>query len=103
MQSRLEQLAELSHEQLVAKLMAAEAPRAQGKLTIKTSTKGCVQVLGIGSKFGITLYPEVWYTLLEESMRQRILDHIVTEQAALSFKRGIPALGIEPSAQQAGE
>ncbi len=103
--SKVELLSQLTQVELIARLMQAEAPRQGGKLTVRTSPKGCVQVIGLARKFGVTLYPEVWYALLEESMRERILDTIKSgaEHGTLSFKRGIPELGIEPNEFQAVE
>lgn len=105
MATKAELLGQLTQEELIARLMAAEAPRQQGKLTLKASTKGCVQVIGLASKFGVVLYPEVWYALLEDGMRKRILDYIKAgaETGTLSFKRGIPEMGIEPNEFQAAE
>lgn len=99
--TRLEQLATLSHEELVVRLHQAEQPRQQGKLTVKSSPKGAVQVLGLGSKFGVTQYPETWIALFD--IADRIREHIMACQAELSFKRGIPSMGIEPNEFQAAE
>jgi hypothetical protein len=94
--TRLEQLATLSQDELIKRLMDAEAGRKPGKLTVKTSPKGAITILGVGSKFGVTQYPETWMALF--SISDEIKKHIVERQAELSFKRGIPEFNIPPSA-----
>jgi len=101
MATKLEQLASLTQEELIARLMVAESPRQQGKLTVKSSPKGAVQVLGVGSKFGVTQYAETWIALFD--IADRIRQHIADNQGELSFKRGIPSMGIEPNEFQAAE
>lgn len=53
-------LNELSKEQLIAMLQAANAPR---KLSMKVSEKGALSVYGLG-RFPVTLYIGQWDRLL---------------------------------------
>jgi hypothetical protein len=80
------------NEQLQKQLEQANAPRKAGELTIRTGAKGTVNVLGLSSRFGVSLYPEVWYALF--GIKDRIIEHIKADRDKLSFKRGIPELGI---------
>lgn len=58
-------LNEMSKDQLIAALMAAQAQPAR-KLTLKVSEKGAVSLYGMG-RFPVTLYGTQWERLLNEA------------------------------------
>ena len=70
-------------EALKLQLSKANAPRAQGQLTIKRSEKGAVSVYGLG-RFPVTLYAEQWTRLLSKS--GEVTAFITANQATLSTK-----------------
>ncbi len=78
----LDELARLKAENELLKARMAE--QAKAKLRLKVSDKGAVQVLGIGSKFGITHYAQNWLTLLD--MGQEIREFIELHRDELSWK-----------------
>lgn len=67
----LNSLLSLSKEELVARLQAAEKPRA---LTLKVGTKGGVSLYGVG-RFPVTLYAGQWERVLDnaDAIRKFIL------------------------------
>jgi len=66
-------------------LMKARAKaQATARIRLKVSDKGAVQLLGIGSKFGITLYAQTWITVLD--MQDQIKAFIEENRPLLSFK-----------------
>ena len=78
----LNELAKLRAENELLKARASAA--ATSRIRLKVSDKGAVQLLGIGSKFGITLYAQTWLTVL--SMQDQIKDFIEANRASLSFR-----------------
>lgn len=58
-------LNEMSKDQLIAALLAAQAQPAR-KLTLKVSEKGAVSLYGMG-RFPVTLYGTQWERLLNEA------------------------------------
>ena len=80
--------------QVMARLAALEAENAAlrakvqqakaGRVTIKVSEKGAVQLLGIGSKFGITMYAETFLTVL--GMATEIKAFIEAHKDQLSWR-----------------
>lgn len=97
MQTRLEQLQGLTQEELIAKLLKAEAPTKAGKLTLKVGEKGGISLYGTG-RFPVTQYAESWVKILD--MADEIRAFIAENQDVLSFKNGIPSMGIPAPAKQ---
>mgnify|MGYP001568292072 CR=1 FL=1 len=56
-------LTKLTQEQLIAMLMAANAPKA---LSMKVSEKGALSIYGLG-RFPVTLYAGQWERLLDQA------------------------------------
>lgn len=78
----LAELARLKAENELLKARAAA--QATSRIRLKVSDKGAVQLLGIGSKFGITLYAQTWLTVL--GMSEQIKDFIEANRDTLSFR-----------------
>lgn len=78
----LAEMAKLRAENELLKARASAA--ATSRVRLKVSDKGAVQLLGIGSKFGITLYAQTWLTLF--AMADQIKDFIEANRDKLSFR-----------------
>jgi len=75
-------------EQELARLRAENAAlkaQQQAKIKLKVSDRGCVQILGIGSKFGVTLYPRTMLTILD--MAEQIRAFIKVNHNQLSWTK----------------
>lgn len=70
----------LSKEQLIALLTAAQAPKA---LTCKVSEKGALSVYGLG-RFPVTLYRGQWERLF--AAQKQIADFIAANASLLATK-----------------
>lgn len=79
----LEELARLRAEN--ARLKEAAARQAKSRVKFKVSDKGAVQLLGIGSRFGITLYPTTWLAIFD--MAGEIKDFIEAHRDELSWSK----------------
>lgn len=73
-------LNDLSKDQLIALLAAANAPR---KLSMKVSEKGALSVYGLG-RFPVTLYSGQWERLLNEA--DNIRSFMLANSALLTTK-----------------
>lgn len=84
---------DLAAEIEALKAQLAEARKAQGReIRLKCSEKGCLQVLGIGSKFGFSFYPSQILKLFE--MKEIILEYIEANRDHLSWDKKPPRLPI---------
>lgn len=78
----LDKIARLTAENELLKARAKA--QATSRIRLKVSEKGAVQLLGIGSKFGITLYAQTWLTVLD--IGDQIKDFIKANKDSLSFR-----------------
>ena len=76
----LPNLNDLSKDQLIAMLAAAQAPKA---ITMKVSEKGAISLYGLG-RFPVTLYAGQWDRLLNEA--DQISSFIKANASLLSVK-----------------
>ena len=84
-------MAQMTHEQLMARIQELESKVPSGG--IKVGAKGGVSLYGYG-RFPITAYAETWVKILDRA--EEIRSFIKANQTSLSFKSGIPELGIKP-------
>lgn len=75
-------LTDLSKEELIARLTAAEA-KAERKLSLKVSEKGGVQLNGL-RRFPVTFYAQEWQAI--EAQMPAIMAFITANKASLSTK-----------------
>lgn len=87
----------LSHDELLAQL-TKQTERSEQGLTFKVGEKGGVSIYGLNTRFPMTGYAEQWMKILDvaDALRKFIVDN----QATLSFKKGIPSLGIPAPAAE---
>lgn len=78
----LNDLSAMSKEQLIARLMEAEKPRA---ITMKVAEKGGLSIYGLG-RFPVTLYAGQWERLLAPAQVAAITAFIAANAATLSRK-----------------
>lgn len=91
MSTKLEQLAQLSHEELVARLMNAEnSTRKVAKLTLKVGAKGGISVYGMG-RFPVSLYASQWERLGAELFATGALTQFIADNQAVLARKDVAA------------
>jgi len=96
-----QQLAAMTHEELVAALLVKDAPRKANEVGYKPSTRGCVQITG-GGRFPLSPYPEFLVRAVCKLTGFEVADlrdmplgrFLIDNRANLSFKTGIPEMDI---------
>jgi hypothetical protein len=76
-------MAELTYEELKARVAELEKQKRTGSLQFKVSEKGGVSLYGLG-RFPVTLYYEQWMRLLDAV--QELRDFLETNKAKLKLK-----------------
>lgn len=83
----VEQIAAMSHDELVAALLAKEtAVKGVGRIRLQVGAKGGVSLYGLTARFPVTLYKSQWAKVIE-LVKDGTLEQFLADNAAMLSRK----------------